>query len=179
MATLLATALREGAKMRSVSGPNGPIEHCHGALINGGSVRNKKDYPELVTFADLMDEVTFPDPYIPVLLPGSVLSQAVANSRQIWNTPDDLEYGKQGKPLHGDDRMKVDPQTHAVLEVDGQPIDMDKEYTILMGKRLCVPKSSNTPLAAYAEAHPDKLTDPDVGGPPQPLISDYLLSVLD
>jgi len=177
--TMLATALKGAANLKTLSGPAGPIERCHGAVINGGSVRKNADYPEGdFTFADLMDEVTFPDPFIPVLLPGSVLSAAIADSRAIWKTPDDDEYGKAGKPLHCDDRMKVDPETLAVLEVDGEPLEPDKEYTILMGKRLCVPGSSNAPLAAYAEAHPEKLTDPDVGGPPQPLIAEFLESVL-
>ena len=59
IATLLATALCRGAMLGGgVTGPNGPIESCDGALINGGSVRAGRDYPEDFTFANLMDEVT-------------------------------------------------------------------------------------------------------------------------
>lgn len=150
--TLLATALRDGAVLCKVKGPDGKaVKECHGALINGGSVRKNSDYEDTFTVADLMDELSFPDPYIPVLIKGSVLSEAVKFSRNTWGKKEGEEgYDpRAGKCLHFDDKMKADPETHELVEVNGEPIDMEKEYTILMSCRLY---GSNTVLKKFAKA---------------------------
>ena len=181
MGTLLATALREGARDMLPLGPDGPIKECHGALINGGSIRAGIEYEGNFTFGDLIGEFPFPDPYIPVFIRGKDLAEGMKFSRQTWLLKDGDEgfdpasTPKEGKGLHCDTGFKLAPDPEKpgcfeVLEVDGQPFDPEKEYTIVMGNRLCQEKSSNKPLAKYAKAHPEKLTAEDSGGTPQALI---------
>ena len=131
--------------------------------------------PPLATFCSLIS-------FLPLLSVTSSHGQPtrLRSRRKLLDGEDNPKFDeKAGKPLHGDWGMKMDPETHTVTHVNGEPIDLDKQYTILMGCRLCTLKSSNVVLAKYVQDHPENVTDSDVGGPPQPLIKSYLLSVLE
>ena len=98
-----------------------------GGLVGSGGVRGKKQYTSTITFADLQEECPFPSTVVVVQLSGAVLSAAVQQSREDWSAEGDIE---ASQALQVDDGMQVDPITHEVTHVAGQPIAPDTLFAI-------------------------------------------------
>jgi len=153
MATLICTAMSD-------------VVDCDGALINAGAVRGNKNYEDgEISYADLSSECPFPTAYVVVRLEGDYLSRAVAQSRQLWK-----EAGVVPDALHCDDQMRVNPETLAVMEVNGEPLIPHQTYDILMNSYLM---QSNPVLQEYADKYPDRVPPEDSGQPALQILVQY------
>lgn len=160
MATLICNALED-------------VSDCDGAIINAGGVRGNKSYDDgLIGFADINAECPFPSANIVVQIEGAALSAGIAHSRQPWKggAGGRGEAGASGDALHCDDKMKVDPDTLAVLEVDGKPLIPDKIYDILIDSYLM---QSNPVFKEYSDKYPERIPPDDSGQPALPLLVQY------
>jgi len=83
-------------------------------------------------------------------LPGAVLRDAIAASRA--RAP-----AESGGFLQTDDRMRVDPATDQLLEVDGAPLDPAREYRVALVRDLFGGMDHQEPLLRFAQAHPEKI----------------------
>lgn len=155
MARLLCTAMRD-------------VNNCDGAVMHAGGVRGDKDYKDgVICYADLKKECPFPSALIVVRIEGAVLSDAVARSRQPWRSG-----ASSGFALHGDDKMKIDPDTFAVLEVAGEPLVPDKIYGILFDSY--VMNTDEIPeLKEYKAKYPDRVPQDDSGQEALPILVKY------
>ena len=162
MATLLASGLRD------VAGGDG-------ALMNAGSIRGKKLYADgRICFADLNKEVPFPSTVITALIPGSVLSEAVASSRAPWHGAETpragAPAGSTSHALHFDDAMKSDPITEELVEVAGKPLDPDHLYSIVIDNFLM---HNDKILKEYTAAHPENVPSEESGRPALPMLVEF------
>jgi len=162
MATLLASGLRDVGK-------------GDGALMNAGSIRGKKLYLDgKIRFADLNSEVPFPSTLITALIPGAVLSEAVASSRAPWHGAETpragAPAGSTSHALHFDDGMKADPMTEELMEVAGQPWDPDYLYSIVIDSFLM---HNDKVLKEYTKAHPENVPSEESGRPALPMLVEY------
>lgn len=92
-------------------------------FLNGGGVRGSKDYKAGQPFllGDLYAELPFSYPMWPVKIPGHVLADSV----KAMNSAPKPNPGY----LHLDDGCKLD-ENNNLIEVNGQPFDKNREYTI-------------------------------------------------
>ena len=96
-------------------------------LIQGGGIRAKKDYaPGPFTMGDLFQELAFDCAQAVVKLPGKVIAETISNAR---GAPQPEPKGNANF-LHTDGDATVDPTTHALTHVNGQPLDPDRMYTV-------------------------------------------------
>lgn len=162
MATLLASGLRD-------------IGGADGALMNAGSIRGKKTYSDgRIRFADLASEVPFPSTVITAVIPGSVLSEAVAASRAPWHGAETpragAPAGSTSHALHFDDGMKSDPITEELVEVAGKPLDPDCLYSIVIDSFLM---HNDKVLMEYTKAHPENVPSEESGRPALPMLVEF------
>ncbi|CAE8713025.1 unnamed protein product [Polarella glacialis] len=155
LATFLCTAMKETCK-------------TEGALINSGGVRGKKVYTEgFLTFADLNREVPFPSANVVVRVPGKVLSDGVAASRATWREdppkPSALAF-------HCDNKILVDPATGAVLKVNGEDLEDDRLYSVIIDAYMM---QVNPVFKVYADAFPERIPPDDAGRPALPILVQY------
>mmetsp|Transcript_79871 Transcript_79871/g.126033 ORF Transcript_79871/g.126033 Transcript_79871/m.126033 type:complete len:375 (+) Transcript_79871:256-1380(+) len=165
MATLLANGLRD------IGGAGG----ADGALMNAGSIRGKKTYSDgKIRFSDLASEVPFPSTVITAVIPGSVLSEAVAASRAPWHGAETpragAAAGSTSHALHFDDGMKSDPITEELVEVAGKPLDPDFLYSIVIDNFLM---HNDKVLMEYTKAHPENIPSEESGRPALPMLVEY------
>jgi len=153
MAEQIATALRTAVK-------------AEGCLINSGGVRAKKLYTDgQVTYADLSMECPFPSSNVVVPIPGSVLREAVRVSREAWDRGE-----ADASAFQLDKDMATDAESGLLVQVDGKPLEEEREYAILVDKYMV---GVNSALAAYAAECPGKIPPDDAGRPVLPLLVDY------
>eukprot|EP00438_Fugacium_kawagutii_P031623 Skav216547 [mRNA] locus=scaffold1776:240439:241941:+ [translate_table: standard] len=162
MATLLASGLR------AVTGSDA-------ALMNAGSIRGNKLYSDgRIGFADLNQEVPFPSTIITAMIPGSVLSKAVASSRGPWHGAETpragAPAGSTSHALHFDDAMKSDPVTEELLEIAGEALDPDRLYSVAIDNFLM---HNDKVLMEYTKAHPEHVPSEESGRPALPMLVEY------
>jgi len=144
-----------------------------GAVVNAGAVRGNRDYADgVVTFAHLAAECPFPSEQILVRLDGAALSDAVRESRRPWlgGEGDRGQPGVSAMALHGDEGMRMDAATGAVVEVRGAPLVRDRLYSVVVDSYLM---KANGALRAYAERFPERVPPDDSGQPALPILVRY------
>ena len=130
-------------------------------MFNGGGIRASRDYPERFTYGDVEAEVPFANEVVVVSMPGQVIRDAVAASRA--KAP--LE---SGAFLQVDDRMVVsDGPEHAVVAIDGAPIDLERRYRVATVRELLLGLDRVEPLVRWAEANPAQVPPVDSGREPK------------
>lgn len=115
MGTLLCSALRDAV-----------VADC--AVINAGNIRGNTLYPDdknSVTYADLKSEMPFDSKITVVPLPGKVINEVVAFTRQFALQDPPVEKGMYAQL---DDGMTWSKETNTVLTIDGEPLDPEKIY---------------------------------------------------
>lgn len=142
MGTLICSRLREtlGA------------EAC---LFNGGGIRAARDYHHRVTYGDLQAEVPFDNEVVVARLPGAVVRDAVRASRA--HAP-----AESGGFLQVDDRVRVD-ERGVVTEIDGAPLEPEREYRVALVRNLFEGMDHVEPLVELARQHPERVPPPDSG----------------
>ncbi|HNN94978.1 MAG TPA: 5'-nucleotidase C-terminal domain-containing protein [Pseudomonadota bacterium] len=137
MSTLLSSRIRDA-------------ESAEGCLLNGGGVRGNREYRGRFTYGDLKAEVPFDNEVVVVQIPGRVLAEAIRSTRS--RSP-----GGSGAYLHVDDRMTVREPEHELVQVAGEPLDLDRLYRIALVRNLLTGMDRIEPLIEYAQAHPERL----------------------
>lgn len=115
MGTLLCTALRDSL-----------MADC--AVINAGNIRGNTLYDESkhsITYADLKSEIPFDSKVTVVPLPGRVINEVVAFTRQFALQDPPVEKGMYAQL---DDGMTWSKETNAVLTIAGAPLEPEKIY---------------------------------------------------
>lgn len=129
---------------------------AEGGLFNGGGIRGNRVYEGRFTYGALKTEVPFDNEMVVVPLPGRVLAAAIAASR--IHAP--VEFAGF---LQVDDRMVVDPRSHALLEVDGEPFEPERDYRIAMVRNFLAGLDRIEPLVQFAQEHPERVPMVDSG----------------
>jgi len=117
------------------------------AIVQGGGIRADKEYAKdhEFTVGDLFAEFAFDLNMAVIDLPGHVLADSVANSR---NAP---------KPaptfLHLDDGCRVNPEGHILTHVNGNVLERDRVYTVAIYQMLLTGLNAVEPLVSYAKAN--------------------------
>ncbi|MBX3197239.1 MAG: 5'-nucleotidase C-terminal domain-containing protein [Labilithrix sp.] len=151
------------------------LRDCLGAeacLFNGGGIRAARDYAERFTYGDLETEVPFDNAIVVVPLPGRVIRDAVAASRARAPI-------ESGAFLQVDDRMVVtDGPEHAVVAVDGAPLELDRDYHVATVRQLLLGLDRVEPLVRWAEANPSLVPPADSGREPKMvLVQSFALGI--
>lgn len=143
------------------------LRDCLGAeagLFNGGGIRAARDYDERFTYGDLEAEVPFDNAIVVVPLPGRVVRDAVAASRARAPV-------ESAGFLQVDDRMVVsDGPEHAVVAIDGAPLDPDRTYRVATVRQLLLGLDRVEPLVLWAEANPSLVPPADSGREPKMIL---------
>jgi 2',3'-cyclic-nucleotide 2'-phosphodiesterase (5'-nucleotidase family) len=114
---------------------------CDVVLQDAGSIRGNSDYPDgKFTFSDLKKILPYGTDLDVVELPGKVLSELVAHSRQ---NEDKVEYAGY---FQVDDGVIVDPGTHEVTHVGKNPLIPEKIYTVAIDETSIHGMNKHTPL---------------------------------
>jgi len=133
-------------------------------VFNGGGIRASRDYPERFTYGDIEAEVPFANEVVVVPMPGKVIRDAIAASRA--KAP--LE---SGAFLQVDDRMIVtDGPEHAVVAIDGAPIDLERLYRVATVRELLLGLARVEPLVRWAGATSALVPPLDSGREPKILL---------
>lgn len=158
MATFLCTALREALR-------------ADVAILEGGSVRAGTDkYVDRVTMSDLKAELPFKNDTLVVTVPGGVLSEAVRTSRVKAG-----EKGKYAFLLHCDKGCVVDPSTHCLIQVAGEPFAADRHYSVAVGVDLGIGSGVNEPLINWANANQHAVPDKELAMPAGPILEMFFI----
>jgi len=130
---------------------------CDVAILEGGSVRASCDkYVDFITMSDLKAEMPFKNETLVVPVPGHVLIEAVRTSRlKVVDKPSAFY-------LHCDKGCIVDPATHVLQIIRGEPADPNRIYTVALGVDLGVGSGVNEPLMSWASANEDEVPDKDL-----------------
>ena len=126
-----------------------------GAVFNGGGIRGSREYEGRLTYGDVRSEVPFDNEVVVALLPGAVLSEAVAASRA--RAP-----AESGAFLQVDDRMRVDG-ANRVTHLGGEPLDPARSYRIATVRDLFEGMDGIEPLVQFARASPAAVPPPTTG----------------
>lgn len=125
-------------------------------VLNGGAIRASKEYRERFTYGELKAEVPFDNEVVVVSMEGSVLRDAVAASRSA--APREF-----GGFLQVDSQMSVDPETHQLTRVAGEPLDSARIYSVALVRNLLLGLDRIAPLVAFAQAHPERVPPEGTG----------------
>jgi hypothetical protein len=123
-------------------------------LVNGGGIRASREYRTKLTYADLGAEIPFRNEIVVAPMPGSVLQQAVAESRS--RAP-----AESGGFLQVDDHVILDGNN--ITAVAGAPLDLSREYRVALVRNFFSGLDQIGPLVRYAQEHPEKIPPPTTG----------------
>lgn len=124
-------------------------------VINGGGIRGNREYRDAFTYGDLETELPFPNEVVVAKVPGRVLREAIAASRE-----------KAPRPTPGflqvDDRVVVG-EGDQVTSVAGAPLDDARDYCVATVRVLFDGMDHIEPLRRFAAEHPDRIPARDSG----------------
>jgi len=137
------------------------------ALLNSGAVRADTQYDSVFTYADLQKECPFPSECIVVSMPGSVLVEAVRESRKGWPS--------KGGPTEESGALQVDlgckcDEKHTMYQAAKAPINASRVYSVLVDT---YDLAKDPVLSSYAKANPDKIPPADAGRPAMTVLVEY------
>lgn len=143
MGTLLASRIRDalGAEV---------------SFFNGGGIRASREYSEYFTYGALKSEVPFDNEIVCMRMPGRVIAEAIAFSRQLAPL-------ESGGFLQVDDRTVVEQPSNVVTTIAGKPFDPDREYDIALVRNFLLGLDNITPLVRFAQENPDRVPKEDSG----------------
>ncbi|XRB13900.1 EF-hand domain-containing protein [Pseudoscourfieldia marina] len=148
MGSLICTSVREAL-----------FADC--AIINAGNIRGNTTYGDnhhYLTYSDLKAEVPFDSPVAVVNLPGAVLQEVVAFTRQFALHDPPVE---KGCFVQLDDKMSWDGSTNTLTAVAGGPFDPERIYkTVVLYQVAYNGIDGVTPLANYVSEHLKTMDDP-------------------
>lgn len=137
MGTLLASRVRDALG----------ADAC---VFNGGGIRGSRTYTERFSYGDLQAEVPFENEIVVVALPGRVLSDAVKASRSRAPV-------ESGGFFQVCDALRVDPVTHEVTHLAGEPLEPTREVRVALVRNLFAGMDHVMPLVDFASAHPSRI----------------------
>jgi 2',3'-cyclic-nucleotide 2'-phosphodiesterase (5'-nucleotidase family) len=123
-------------------------------LVNGGGIRGSREYRTRLTYADLGAEIPFHNEIVVARMPGSVLRDAVAESRS-------LAPAESGGFLQVDDGVVVDGTT--ITAVAGAPLELTREYRVALVRNFFTGLDQIEVLVRFAREHPEKIPPPTSG----------------
>lgn len=123
-------------------------------LLNGGGIRASREYRTRLTYAELGAEIPFHNEIVVAYMPGSVLRDAVAESRS--RAP-----AESGGFLQVDDGVVVDGTT--ITAVARAPLDLTREYRVALVRNFFTGLDQIEPLVRFAQEHPEKIPPPTTG----------------
>lgn len=159
MAVMLATAVRDCLR-------------CEAVVINSGTVRGNREYHDGISYGDLKRECPFQSAMVVVLMPFTVLREAIRRSRRPWW---DLEEGKAPKEcasaLQVDAGMKMG-EDHAPTTIVGHMPDEDEDTLYQVACDTYVLRK-NEVLKAYCLQYPERVPPEDCGRPLLPILVEF------
>ena len=136
---------------------------------------NRAAYGDRFSFADLTAELPFENLTALVHVPGAVFAEAVRSSRARVAAGGAKGYAFY---LHVDDLCDVDPATHAVTRIGGEPFDGAREYVVALGFDLGLGSGNNEALTAWAEANARLVPHRDAAIPAKTLLVEFFAQFL-
>jgi 2',3'-cyclic-nucleotide 2'-phosphodiesterase (5'-nucleotidase family) len=118
-------------------------------IFNGGGIRGAREYRERITYGDLKTEVPFDNEVVVARLPGSVLRDAIAQSRSKAPV-------ESGAFLQVDDNLVVD-EHHHLLSIQGAPVMPDRTYRVVLIRNLFDGMDHIDPLIEFAKKYPKEV----------------------
>jgi 2',3'-cyclic-nucleotide 2'-phosphodiesterase (5'-nucleotidase family) len=142
MATFLLSLLKKGLHSDGVEM----------VILQGGAVRAGKDYAAgPFTIGDLFNELAFETHQAIIELPGHIIADSVANTRALPKPAPNF--------LHLDSECVVEQRgeggevTHALVKIDGQPLEPDRLYRVSLYQMLLTGLNVIEPLMTYVKAN--------------------------
>lgn len=119
-------------------------------VLNGGAIRASREYTERFTYGDLKTEVPFDNEVVVVRMEGCVLRDAIKASRS--SAP-----RESGGFLQVDSNIVVDPVTHEITQITGEPLDPARLYAVALVRNLLLGLDRIAPLVAFAQTCQDRV----------------------
>uniref|UniRef100_A0A7S0W998 EF-hand domain-containing protein n=1 Tax=Hemiselmis tepida TaxID=464990 RepID=A0A7S0W998_9CRYP len=146
---------------------------CDCALIDAGCIRRNASYPadvENFTYGDLKKEVPFDSEVCVVPIRGSVVAEAVRQSRGLAALDPPQDHGGY---LQADRGIVWDEETRQVTHIAGAPVDLDKEYRVAVLAVTLNGMNRNQPLIDWANDNGDKIPPEEMHRPAKEVIVSY------
>ncbi|KAJ3029973.1 UNVERIFIED_CONTAM: hypothetical protein HDU68_010550 [Siphonaria sp. JEL0065] len=124
-------------------------------LINAGTFRGNRKYgPEIKTFTymDLEAEMPFPSEIAQYKLPGRVINEVIAFSRApaLENPP-----VEKGGFMQSCDAIKWDPKENRVISIRGEPLELDRLYSVAISYQTVAGLDNIEPLLKHLGVDPN------------------------
>jgi len=124
------------------------------AMINGGSIKGNKTYPDgAISLLELKKELPFPTKMVAIDMPGKVLQAAVRQSR--------AGEGERRSFLQLDDGVEVAADGDTILTIAGIAFDEDLSYHVALPRNLLKGAFDIEPLLKYAKSYESLCLDED------------------
>ncbi|GBG26355.1 Calcium-dependent protein kinase 18 [Hondaea fermentalgiana] len=152
------------------------------AMINGATIKAQSDFPlGQVSLADLNTVLPFPTKLVTVLMPGSVLQDAVRFSRsnRPWNTEKrgflqlDADVEIVSPTVSGPYGNAPDDQTadrDTIVSINGKAFEPNRDYLVALPRNLLNGFCEIEPLIQFAQDYPERLPGADVFIPAKDVI---------
>jgi len=151
LGTLISSAMRD-------------ILHADAAFAHGGGIRARIDFPDGITFADVLKIMPYNNPFTVIPMRGKSLIDVVKKTRSF-----DDEYGYY---LQNDDRIIVD-EHNTITHIDNKPIHPDHVYNVAFAVRFITNEDTMKPWLAEHYRPTD-----EQGRPEQTVFLQYLSKLL-
>ena len=156
LVTIFCSAARDGFA----------VDAC---VLTGGMIRADTLYEKSkkwFTCKDLKSEIPFDSEVVCLPMKGSVLSAAVAVSREKSYSNPPVEWGSY---LHHDDGMVFDHKKRQVTHIGMKRLIPDKIYDVVLPFRCVIGQEFNPPLDQYIIENPDLVSPHDAAEWGRPL----------
>lgn len=118
-------------------------------LVNGGGIRGSREYRERFTYGDLKAEVPFDNELVVVRMPGTVLSNAIRDSRA--NAPNE-----SGGFLQVDDSIELD-EKNQIVRVNGRAFEAERDYCVALVRNLLTGLDRIPALAQFGRDYAERV----------------------